>query len=64
MLVEAVSLMRPNQSGRPKRAASHRTATSSSSVAAGAVRHSMALTLKAAATSSPAIPGTDPVMPK
>ena len=62
--VEAVSLMRPNHSGRPRSCASHRTATSSSSLPAGEDRHSMWFVFRAAAMSSPAMPGTDPVNPK
>ena len=64
VLVEAVSWMRPNHSGRPRSRASQRVATSSSSVAAGQVRQSIPLTLSAAAASSPAMPGSDPVIPK
>ena len=44
--------------------ASHAQTVSSSSVAAGEVRQSMALTLRAAARVSPTMPGPEPVIAK
>jgi hypothetical protein len=64
VLEEAVSLMRPNQSGNPSSCDSHRTATSSSSLPAVDDRHSMWLVLRAAEIRSPAMPGSEPVRPK
>ncbi len=62
---DAPSVIWPNQPvGRPVSSASQRTVTCSSSVAAGEVRHSIALTLSAAAMVSPRMPGGDPLMPK
>ena len=43
---------------------SHSQTRSSSSVAAGEVRQSMALTLRAAASVSPRMPGPEPVIAK
>ena len=55
----------PNQpAGRPISSATQASVRSSSSVAAGDVRHSIALTLSAAAISSPTMPGPLPVIPK
>ena len=62
---EAVSAISPNQLvGRPSISATHCRVRCSNSVAAGEVRHSMALTLSAAAISSPTIPGPEPLIPK
>ena len=54
---EAVSVISPNQSvGRLSISATHCSARCSNSVAAGEVRHNMALTLSAAEISSPTMP--------
>ena len=63
--VEAVSVIIPNhEAGSPSAAASQRSTTCSSSVSAGQVFHSIPFALSAAATSSPRIPGAEPVIPK
>ena len=63
--LDAVSVICPNhgRAGRSARA-TQASVRSSSSVAAGEVRHSIALTLSAAQISSPTIPGPLPVIPK
>ncbi len=62
---DAVSLMVPwNAGGRPSISASQPRTCSSSSVAAGDERQTMAFTFSAAASISPRIPGADPVMAK
>ena len=62
---EAVSVISPNHPvGRPVISATQRSTRCSSSVAAGDVRHSIALTLSAAATVSPRMPGGEPLIPK
>ena len=59
--VDAVSLIVPrNSGGSPRKCRSQPTATSSNSVAAGELFHTMALTLSAAASSSPTMPGPEP----
>ena len=63
--VDAVSSMWPwNPSGRPTSSRSQSIVSSSSSVAAGPVRQSIAFTLSAAASSSARIPGSEPVIAK
>ncbi len=63
--VEAVSSMCPcSPSGRPRSWRSQSTATSSSSVAAGEVRQSIAFTFSAAVRNSARIPGSLPEMAK
>ena len=52
-------MMPSKDSGKPIISRSHLRATSSSSVAAGAVFQSIALTLNAAQSSSPKMPGAD-----
>ena len=65
MLVEAVSLMWPwNPAGSPSIWRSQSQTRSSSSVAAGPDFQSMALTLSAAASVSPRMPGPEPVIAK
>ena len=65
VLDDAVSLITPNSgSGSPTIWRSQSSATCSSSVAAGAVRQSIALTFSAAARVSPRIPGPDPLEAK
>ena len=60
-----MSVIWPNhESGRPISSPTQASVRSSSSVAAGEVRHSIALTLSAAQISSPTIPGPLPVIPK
>ena len=62
---EALSLMCPSKlSGSPIICSSHRQTTHSSSVAAGEVRQSMALTLIPAVSISPKIPAADPELVK
>ncbi len=57
--------MWPRKSGgRSIIRASHSQTRSSSSVGAGPVRQSMALTFRAAASVSPRMPGPEPVMEK
>ncbi len=63
--VEAVSSMWPCQSpSRPISSQSHSIVSSSSSVAAGPVRQSIAFRLNAAARSSARMPGSEPVIEK
>ena len=63
--VEAVSLITPsNPGGSPTSWRSQSIVSSSSSVAAGELRHTMAFTFTAAASISPRIPGADPEMAK
>ncbi len=63
--MEAVSLIVPsNSDGRPSSSRSQPSATSSSSTTAGEVRQSIPLTFSAAASSSPRIPGPEPVIAK
>ena len=62
---DAPSVIWPNQpSGSPISSRAQRSATCSSSVAAGDVRHSIGFTFRAAEISSPRIPGGEPVIPK
>src|SRR5947209_13734862 len=63
--LEAVSRISPNQpAGKPSMSSTQASVRCSSSVAAGDVRQSMALTFSALAISSPTMPGPEPVMPK
>ena len=63
--VDAVSSMWPwSPSGRPRSCRSQSSATSSSSVAAGEVRQSIAFTFSAAVRNSARIPGSLPEMAK
>ena len=63
--MDAVSLIVPAKScGSPMKARSQSSATSSSSVAAGELFHTIALTFSAAASSSPRMPGPDPEIAK
>jgi hypothetical protein len=65
VLVEAVSLITPcSPTGSPSNCRSQSSVTSSSSVAAGPLRQSMAFTLSAAISDSARIPGPEPVIPK
>ncbi len=60
-----MSLMTPsNSTGRPSSWRSQSVVTSSSSVAAGELRQTIALTLSAAANISPRMPGPEPVIEK
>jgi len=61
----AVSYTTPKKfAGRPSASRSHLSATSSTSVAAGDVRHSIPLTLSAAASNSASTAGSEPVIEK
>ena len=63
--VDAVSSMWPcKPSGKPSSCRTQSTATSSSSVAAGEVRQSIAFTFSAAVKNSARIPGSLPEMAK
>ena len=65
LLIEAVSLMWPrNCGGSPIIWRSQSVTVSSSSVGAGPVFHSIALTLSPAASASPRMPGPEPVIAK
>ena len=60
--VDAVSVKSPsNDAGRPSASRSQPTVTSSSSVAAGLVRHSMALATSVLMSISPRMPGPEAV---
>jgi hypothetical protein len=62
---DPLSLITPsNDAGRPSSSPSHRVATSSSSVAAGDVRQSIACWLSAAVRNSASTPGALPVLLK
>ncbi|CAG0935882.1 hypothetical protein TFLX_04733 [Thermoflexales bacterium] len=63
--IDTVSMITPlNVSGKPTICRSQSNTTSSNSVADGEVRHNIPLTLRPAVSSSPKIPGSDPVVPK
>ncbi len=65
LATEAVSITTPVKvSGSPSISRSHPRTTSSSSLAAGQVFQSIALTLRAPLRSSPSTPGPDPVIEK